>query len=168
MTSSKPAATKFDSAFSSNCYWYRIENTIQTLITRRFSARLHARIVFMPHVRIDGGRRQTAHIWYASAPIATVKKSGCRRWSQKRQPALIRETNPSPARTCGNTHQLGVNRAATILSMPARLGSPGNVIPPFAANYTTPIPAGQPHRNPCLNDEASFFIHEVRSLRHQA
>jgi hypothetical protein len=82
----------------------------------------------MPRVRIDGGRRQTAHIWYTSAPAATAKKSGCRRWSQKRQPALIKETKPSPARTCGSTHQLGVSRAATILSMPARLGSPGNEI----------------------------------------
>jgi hypothetical protein len=82
----------------------------------------------MPRVRIAGGRRQTAHIWYTSAPTATAKKSGCKRWSQKRQPALIKETKPSPARTCGSTHQLGVSRAATILSMPARLGLPGNEI----------------------------------------
>src|SRR5437660_9482117 len=88
-------------------YRYLIDSATQPPITITFSARLTARIVLIPHVRNAGARRPTSHTWYASDPTATAKKSGCKRWSQNRHPALSNETRPSPARTCGNTHQLG-------------------------------------------------------------
>src|SRR5215471_8325637 len=54
--------------------------------------------------------------------MAKIRKSGCNFSSQKRQPALNKPTIPSPARTCGSTHQLGVSRAARIDIIPAPLG----------------------------------------------
>lgn len=51
-----------------------------------------------------------------------MTKSGCSRCNQSWHPALIRDA-PSPARTCGSTHQLGASMAAMIESIPTRLGS---------------------------------------------
>src|SRR5437016_2631234 len=86
-------------------------------------AALAASVTFTPRVRAWGGRCQTSHAWYASEPTATAKNSGCRRCSQIRQLALKTENNPSPARTCGSIHQLGVSRPVMIESMPTLLGS---------------------------------------------
>jgi len=88
-----------------------------------FSIKLTPRIVLTPHVRNEGGRRRTTHIWYTSDATATAKNRGCSRCNQNRHPALNNETRPSPARTCGSTHQLGVSKAAKIDNTPARFGS---------------------------------------------
>ena len=92
-------------------------------MTMLFTARLAARIAFTLHEREPNGRRRTAHTCHARDPIATVRNNGCNRSSQNKHPALMSETNPSPARTCGSIHQLGVRSAATIDNMPALRGS---------------------------------------------
>lgn len=45
------------------------------------------------------------------------------------QPVLITETMPSPARTCGSTHQLGTSSAARIEIIPAVCDSTGFMFP---------------------------------------
>src|SRR5712691_1711656 len=89
----------------------------------KLMAALTARVSFTPRVRACGGRCHTSHAWYASEETATPKKSGCRRCNQIRQLALKTENNPSPARTCGSIHQLGVSKPVMIESMPTLLGS---------------------------------------------
>src|SRR3989442_4603244 len=119
--------------------------TIQPAISNPLSARLTPRIVFIPHVRIDGGRLRTAHSWYASVAKATTKNRGCRRSSQNKQPALNSPTKPSPARTCGSTHQLGVSRAAITDRTPTPLGSVfiGTIIKPLAHSVVNSAAAGE-------------------------
>jgi hypothetical protein len=124
-------------------YLYRIRRNTQVAITSVFSERLVARITLTPRVRKEGGRRRTAHTCQAREAIATAKKSGCNRSSQRRHPALSNETRPSPNRTCGNIHQLGVSRAATIDNSPALLGS--LFTSPFSQSALYQ-PAGKPRR----------------------
>lgn len=102
---------------------YRTSRTTQVPIISAFSERLDMRITLTLRVRKKGGLRHTTHTCQAREAIATAKKSGCNRSSHRRQPALINENSPSPNRTCGSIHQLGVSRAATIDNSPVLLGS---------------------------------------------
>src|SRR5207244_11645277 len=81
----------------------------------------------------------------ATFPTATPKNIGCRRSSQNRQPALNNPTKPSPARTCGSTHQLGVSRAAIIDKTPTGFGSVliGTIIKPLSHSVVNSAAAGK-------------------------
>src|SRR5437764_7567283 len=129
-----------------NPHLYRINRNTHVPITSAFSERLDARITLTLLVRKKGGRRRTTHTCQASEAIATAKKSGCNRSSQRRQPALISENSPSPARTCGNIHQLGVSRAAMIDNSPALLGSlfTSSPDPHYTSLRSSGIEAGRP------------------------
>jgi hypothetical protein len=64
-----------------------------------FMKELSTSIVLTAGRRRFAGRRQISHTSYSSVTAAIEKKSGCRRSSQKKQPALTTENAPSPART---------------------------------------------------------------------
>ena len=101
-------------------------------------------MVLIPQVRRNAGLRRTAQAWYRSDPTAIVKNTGCNRSSQNRQLALNSDSAPSPARTCGSTHQLGVSRAAMIESIPARFGF---VATPESSSFSF---GREPHYRNCM------------------
>jgi hypothetical protein len=76
----------------------------------------------MVQVRRVAGLRPTSQACQPSAATAVTAKNGRSASSHSRQPALAMESAPSPARTCGSSHQLGTRRAATVETIPAEKG----------------------------------------------
>jgi hypothetical protein len=60
-----------------------------------------------------------SHPCQVSATTAVEAKIGRNASSHNTQPALATETTPSPARTCGSSHQLGTSKAAMVERIPA-------------------------------------------------